>query len=164
MPAVDRQADQRQDAAARDSTARQPDHNGNDGAPLGLDAKSLLALQATAGNTAVAALLARAASLPSGPLLSSLGGVAATMTRAGRHEQEALSAAPPIWQPAPDAPQAQAATPGPALTAGNVANVAPVAARGPAAELAIAAAGDPDAAALRHHQSAFHQALGREAE
>src|SRR5207302_1750233 len=164
MPAVDRQADQRQDAAARDSTARQPDRNGSNGAPLGLDVKSLLALQATAGNTAVAALLARASSLPPGPLLSGLGGVAAAMTRAGRHEQDALAAAPPSWQPAPDAPAAQAPAPGPAPETANVGNVAPVAARVPAAELAIWAAHDPDAAELQHQQSAFHQALDREAE
>src|SRR5438552_15077312 len=107
-PAVDRQAEERLDSSAREPMPRQPDRDGGKGAPAGLDARSLLSLQSTAGNAAVAALLARASSLAPGPLLSGLGGVAAAMTRAGRSEQDALAAAPPSWTAAADAPGAPA--------------------------------------------------------
>lgn len=89
-------------------------------------------------------------------MLSSLGGVAAAMTRAGRSERESLAAAPPTWQAPGDTPAAvrdKGSQPEPANQDRGVRSE-PHGPPGP----------DPDSAELRPHQAAFDQALALEGE
>ena len=183
-PATERQAEQPQGAAARESIARQPDGAAQSGGALAFDVRSVLGLQAAAGNAAVAALLggggapietrppppipdlsrlspqdglARAAALPPGPLLASLGGVAAAIVHGAEREHASLNAAPPVWHTAQDIPavangQAPSSEPGP-VADGRVA--------GP---ITSPPAHEPDSAELQHHHAAFRRALVQEAE